>query len=147
MADKKKTIDELIDEALLGVEEQGLICLKRSITLKQLDGSVKHYELRELTGLERDDYLNSLKKMTGKDGVTNFDSLYSNLLKRSMFEVEKEPKEDGSFDPDGKILKETKLTNEHVQQWPAGTQKRLWNAARLLSKLDDGAKEATEGEN
>lgn len=97
-------------------------------------GEAQEYVIRELTGKQRDAYLNGVSKRTkqladGTTKVTNFDGLQGDLLSRCMFLKGED--------------KPVKL--DVVQQWPAKVQSKLFEAARELSAL--GQEEGEESGN
>ena len=97
------------------------------VELTTADGESLVYEIRELTGKERDKYLNTLSKRsrTLPDGTTkinNFDNLQADLLTRTMF-----AKTDGKYEA---------VKVDDLQAWPARVQGELFKLAQSLSGLD-----------
>ncbi len=94
-------------------------------------GVTTPYVMRELTGKGRDSYLTSISgRLDTKGGATsvkNFDGLQAALLSRVLFE-----------DVDGKYKQVTEAT---IQAWPARIQSALFDEARGMNGLGDGAGE------
>lgn len=111
--------------------------LKLSLKLKseQVELEGKTYMLNELTGQQRDGYLNvSAQRVktdaTGKPiGIKNFDGLQTHLISLSL------------RDSEGKPVPETE-----IKTWPATTVESLYAAAQTLSALvvNDKAEEAAK---
>lgn len=104
--------------------------LKFSLTLKEVTVSLddESYVLRELSGKQRDMYLNEIGprmkfNAEGKtEGLTNYEGLQSGLLALCL------------YDKDGELVAEKVL-----QGWPASVLSDLFDAAQELSGLDKGA--------
>lgn len=101
-----------------------------NVTLNDPDTKEKkRYILRELTGDERDSWLQEMSARTGKhpDGspkVKNFKGLQASLLKFCLLTEERE-----------------KVGVEKIQKWPARVQSKLFEKAQELSGLDQGAED------
>ena len=105
--------------------------LKFSLVLKELPvkltgaaGVEKSYVLKELTGIQRDKFLNEMgKRLKFEDGkiqqVTDFEGLQSNLLTLCLYD------ENDSLIPINTL-----------QIWPAGVLTELFKAAQNISGLD-----------
>lgn len=108
----------------------------KEVELTTAEGLIQVYEIRELTGKERDKYLNTLSKRsrTLPDGTTkinNFDNLQADLLTRTMF-----ARVDGEFKA---------VDVNDLQAWPARVQGELFKLAQSLSGLDTKKDEDEEG--
>lgn len=84
---------------------------------------VKEYSLREMTGLQRDQYLTELSRRmkmdaTGKASIQSFDGLQADLLTRCLY--------------DG----ETAITKVELQGYPSSVQSKLFAEAQKLNGLD-----------
>lgn len=95
------------------------------VSLKNAEtGQPEEYEIRELTGDQRDAYLNTVRKRMRRVGehseITDFKGLTAQLLTRSVFRVDT-----------GKAV-----TEDEVQSWPARVQQALFDKSRELSGLD-----------
>jgi hypothetical protein len=91
--------------------------------------------LRELSGTQRDKYLNNLgnRARTNKDGkvvgMKDFDGMQANLLTRCLYRV-------NTGNPD------TAFKEGEVQAFPARIQSLLFDKAKELSGMDDDAEES-----
>lgn len=100
------------------------------VTLKDpKTGESLDYTIRELTGTERDNYMQNLGSRTAKDKdgstrVRNFKGIQAALLVLCM------------QDSEGK-----NVTEKVVQAWPARVQSMLYERASKLSGLDDKAED------
>jgi len=117
------------------VGEDGVIRLSLDREEFPVDlGDGKKYVLRELSGTQRDKYLNNLggRVRTNADGkvtgMKNFDGLQANLLIRCLFEVQAEGKE-------------VALKEAEIQKFPAKVQTALFNKAKTMSGMDDDAED------
>ena len=106
------------------------------IELEQKDGTVKSYTLKELTGEDRDIYLDSMKDRFkySPDGnvsaVTNFKGLHNSLLKMGLVD-----------DETGKLV-----TEEELKKLPSTTTTALFDEATKLSALDKDAKKEAKND-
>ena len=109
--------------------------LKFSLVLKEVPVNITDAEnveqmhvLRELTGSQRDAYLNKMGTRmkfneAGKtEGLSNYEGLQSGLLSLSL------------RDENGELIKDKTL-----QEWPASVLSDLFDVAQELSGLDKGA--------
>lgn len=111
--------------------------LKFSLRLKEMSVSIddKPHVLRELSGKQRDAYLNEIGprmkfNVEGKtEGLTNYDGLQSGLLALCL------------YDEGGVLVKEKVL-----QEWPASVLSDLFDAAQKLSGLDKGAEKKAKND-
>lgn len=92
------------------------------------------YELRELTGKQRDAYLTKngakMKYVKGKPaGLTTFDGVQTDLLSECLFDEKGQP-----------------VAASVMAKWPASIQDALFDAARKLSKLGTEDKADDEGD-
>ncbi len=104
------------------------------VELTGVDGEAKPYKLKELSGKQRDRFLNDMgKRMTFKGGeassITNFEGLQGGLLALCL------------HDDEGALV-----SLEKIQEFPANVLTRLFEAAQKLSGLDVGAAEAAKNE-
>lgn len=110
--------------------------LKFSLKLQELpveiidaEGVPKTFTLRELTGQQRDTFLQDMKKRvvpgSRKDEVEvkNFDGLCASLLTKTLLD------EEGNF-----------VEKDAIQAYPATVVQSLFEASQELSKLGDGKK-------
>jgi hypothetical protein len=118
----------------MAVKKRFSLKLKKfEFELEMLDGSVFACEIRELTGAERDSYLNFTisKAKVGPDGklggMTDATGLQSELLALCL------------YDQTGQ-----KVPREIVDTWPADTQTQLFEEAQRLSGLDREAVKAAK---
>jgi hypothetical protein len=102
------------------------------VTLKNGEGEV-HYELREMTSLMRDQFLDKLAARTRLDvqgrpvGLNKFEGLQSDLLSRCLYR-------------DGKLV----LPVE-IQGWPSSVVSELYKRAQEINYLNEvESKKATE---
>lgn len=102
------------------------LSLKRKqveIEVEVADGSTKTFILKELTGSERDQFLNVMasKMRVGTDGkptgVKDFTGLHANLIGLSLW------------------VDEQRVEPGVIQTWPASTQAELFAMAQELSGL------------
>lgn len=102
----------------------GLLLKEQPVELL-LDGEVRIGILREMTGKQRDAYLNeiSLRMRTGPDGksqgVKNFDGLQAGLIARCL------RMSDGS-----------QVSVKDIQEWPSSAQSTLFEACQRLNGLE-----------
>ena len=111
------------------------------VKMKNADGVVLGYSLNELSGKERDKYLNTIAARTktlpnGKSTVHNFEGMQADLLLRSMLRTTNEEGET--------LAVSVKLKKEEIQAWPARVQSSLFKRAQKLSGLNE--EEKKEGE-
>lgn len=102
------------------------------VELDSKSGESRAYVLREMTGKQRDLYLQSLRKKAtvGKDGqvtLNNFDGLQSNLLTRCL------------FNSDGENVSE-----DEIQEFPSKVQTILFEKCQELNGLNQ-EEEGEEG--
>src|SRR5690606_21335903 len=94
-------------------------------------GEVKEYELREMDGERRDQYLNSLGGRMRYDssgrplGIKDFKGMQAGLLSRCL------------YDSEGKLV-----SDKVIQKRPSSVQTRLYQRARDINSLDE---DKTEG--
>ena len=109
---------------------------KIPIELEHEGGVIKSYTLKELTGEERDTYLDSMKNRFkySPDGnvsaVTNFKGLHNSLLKMCLFDEET-----------SKLI-----TEDELQKLPSTTTTALFDEATKLSALDKEAKKEAKND-
>ena len=90
------------------------------------DGVDKKFTLKELSGRDRNKYLNKMTnrvKIDGKGkalGIKTFDGFQSDLLQVSL------------FDESGEAV-----TVDEIEEMPSSTQLKLFEAAQKLSGLDN----------
>ena len=111
-----------------------LLLNTQPVMLKE-GGQEKLYTLQELTGSERDKYLNFMKgrmKVNSdgtRGGIDDFNGLQARLLSMTL------------KDPEGKLVPE-----EVLQKWPARVQTLLFKESQKLSGLDDKAEEKAKND-
>jgi len=93
------------------------------VDIVDIDGQEKVYILQELTGAQRDIFLNEmgerLKYTGGKaQGLTNYEGLQAGLVSLCLFDDKKEP-----------------VKKEVIQSYPASVLSSLFDAAQELSGL------------
>lgn len=112
-----------------------LICKEKSIILDGENGEEKKYTLRELTGTQRNIYLNKMTKRVkirdGKAiGINSFDGFQSDLLCNSLLD------ENGDL-----VLK------EEIEGMPSSTQQTLFEESQKISSLEDQDDKGNEDPN
>jgi hypothetical protein len=94
------------------------------VELEIADGDFVVYSVKEMTGAQRDDYLNKVTSKTTRDasgeviGMKDYKGLYSTLLALCLYDAE------------GKAIPESK-----IQEWPDTAQKVLFDIATDLNGL------------
>lgn len=105
------------------------------VVIENEAGIEETYTLVELTGKQRDNWLQEIQKRFRLDGngkpIGTGDSrgLVSMLLGMSL------------RDPDGNLVKE-----EEVREWPSAMQQDLFKKSKELSGLDERAKEEAKND-
>ena len=90
-----------------------------------LNGNIVAYELREMSGAQRDSYLDSLKDRvrmdaTGKPTVTKFEGMQADLISRCLY-----------------LVKDNTVVDlKTVQGWPANVVTALYQEAQKLNGLN-----------
>jgi hypothetical protein len=113
------------------------------------DGKTTIYVLRELTGEQRDKYLNGTLARAKTDaegkvaGVRDLTGYQAALLCLAMRRVE------GGEVVDGKLVKGTVLETEFpdpgmVQSWPSRVQSKLFKRAQKMSGINEEEKPAAK---
>ena|GEM_PF-5081293 len=103
-----------------------LKCKEVDVILDGPDGEEKKYTLKELSGADRNKYLNKMSSRVkiGKDGkamgIKNFDGFQADLLRISL------------FDENGEAV-----SVEEIEALPSSTQQELFEKAQQLSGLDN----------
>lgn len=98
-------------------------------------GNVVRYYVKEMSGAQRDEYLNKTAQKSRLDdkgdvvGLKDYKGLYSNLLSFCL------------YDADGKLVGESK-----IQEWPDAAQKALYEMANELNGMSKTASEGQEGD-
>jgi hypothetical protein len=97
--------------------------------LRDKEGEIRTYTMRELTGEEREAYLNGIRDKfevmpNGKSRVRNFTGLQSGLLAKCVYD-------------DNGALVPLKLINK----WPAKLQSDLYKRANKMSGMDETAED------
>jgi len=94
------------------------------VTLKNGEGEVA-YELREMTSLMRDQFLDKLATRTRMDaqgrpvGLNKFEGLQSDLLSRCLYR-------------DGKLVEV-----KEIQGWPSSVVSELYKQAQVINYLNE----------
>lgn len=118
------------------VSEELVICLDRReipIKLKDVHGIVKTYTLREMAGVQRDKWLNSMGSRLRTDkngnvlGVRVFDNLQASLIAKCL------------YDDRGELVPE-----EVIAKWPSSAQKILFQKCQEMNALTDEGEEAAK---
>jgi len=95
------------------------------VVLEDENGQEKKYTLKELSGAERNKYLNKMTNRVKTDrsgkamGIKSFDGFQADLLKLCLFDDEENP-----------------VTEEMIEDLPASTQQEIFECAQKLSGLD-----------
>ncbi len=113
--------------------EFDLSLAEKPVSLKQKDGQMKHYTLRELPGDELEAYMEENKdrmdtvveggKLTVR-GVRSYKGMFTSLLKRAL------------HDEEGK-----KVSVDEIKAFPARVQQSLFKEAQKLSALETVSEE------
>ncbi len=117
-----------------GVLKISLVRKTLPVLVTDENGGEKEYTLRELTGKERNKYLNQMTNRVkmgpnGKPaGIKTFDGFQSDLLCRSL------------VDDEGR-----KASKEFIEEMPALAQHELFEKAQEISGLDKEDVEDDEG--
>jgi hypothetical protein len=105
------------------------------IRIKQKDGTVKTYILREISGRKRAMYMNAISSKTARDprtgkaqGIKNFDGIETALLELCLYE-------------EGAVTPVPKAT---IEEWPSRIVTHLNDRAKQLSGLDAKAEETAK---
>lgn len=107
-----------------GPKRYKLVRKTQPVEIEFEDGQVRSYVLKELDGIQRDQYIaNTQKRMKIRDGKfvgwKDFEGLQAELISRSL------------FDEEGKVV-----PKQMIQKWPSGTISGLFTDAQKLSGLD-----------
>lgn len=106
---------------------------RKSETIKIKDpktGEVKVYTLKEMSGLERDQWMNKMSKSfkLGADGkstgIADYTGIHYILISRCL------------YDDTDKLISE-----QIISQWPASAQKILFDKCQKLNGLGEDAEE------
>ena len=116
-----------MDTATTETETPTATSLKFSLKLKKLEIEIdeKIYTLSEITGSQRDTYLNDTSNRIRfgskgeAQGIKNFDGIQTKLLSMCL------------MNPDGKLVEEKIL-----KTWPASVLEALYTEAQKLSGLN-----------
>jgi hypothetical protein len=106
------------------------------VELEVAEGEVVRYAVKEMTGAQRDEYLNKITAKANRDakgevvGMKDYKGLYSTLLSFCV------------YDTDGKPIPESK-----IQEWPDTAQKALFDIATELNGLQAKQTEASTPKN
>lgn len=100
------------------------------VILVDKDDDEKEYVLRELSGKERNRYMNKMKSRvsTDKNGnvkISTFDGMQSDLLCKSLYD-----KETGEL-----------VSKDEIEDMPSNTQQKLFDKAQELSGLNTESEE------
>lgn len=112
-----------------------LVLKEVPVSVSDVEGVEKNFVLRELTGKQRDTYLNEMggrmkfNKAGKTEGLSNYEGLQSGLLSLSL------------HDENDELVKKNVL-----QAWPASVLSDLFDVAQELSGLDKGAEEAAKND-
>lgn len=106
----------------------------QSVVLIAPDGKPQDYELYEMTGTERDAYLETLGKRMARDkdgkvtGISNYKGLQADLVSRCLYKK-------GEDKP---------VPADIVQSWPASALSALFTAAQKLNQIGETEKQMEE---
>ena len=102
------------------------------VVLEDEGGIEKKYTLRELSGAQRNVYLNKMKSrvkmVDGNATIKDFSGFQADLLKVSLFDDEDNP-----------------VTEEEIEAMPSSTQQALFDRAQELSELNTSADSEKNG--
>jgi len=96
------------------------------VELEVADGQCMTYQVKEMSGAQRDEYQSRLAKKATVDAQGNVieikdtTGLYSSLLAHTL------------YDPDGKLVPEAT-----IQSWPDSAQRALFEVAREVNGYND----------
>jgi hypothetical protein len=105
------------------------------VPIEQEDGNIKIFLMKDLTGTDRDAYLNKIAGKVKMDsdgkptGVKDFTGLHADLLALCMFD------ESGA-----------KVDKKIIQEWPSTLQMDLFEEAQKLCGLDKKADETAKND-
>lgn len=113
------------------------LTLKRremEVEVEGVDNVLVTYTLREMTGTQRDQYMNKMgqkaKMVDGKmQGLKDYSNFMGDLIALSL------------YDSQG-----TLVPLKTIQEWPSSVQTALFKEAQKLSALDDRAEEASKND-
>lgn len=108
---------------------------EQPVRLRSKKGGAKNWTLKELSGRERNRYLNKMKDRVkiGKNGkamgIKNFDGYQSDLLLSSLYDEA-----------------DKSVSLDMIEALPAKTQQALFDRAKEISGLDNDEEEKNEDE-
>ena len=136
MPPRKKFVEksQVETESVSALEplEFTLVLKEQEVRLRDADGKVNVYLLRELDGRRRDEYMTNLarrsRKAAGGDEIKNYMGMYSCLLTLAMWKQN----DTGEW---------VNVSEKELQKWPSTVQEALFKRVKDLSgfssKTDD----------
>lgn len=118
MSDEPTKNDDVLEITLIRIEE--------TIRVRKEDGTLAEYKIKEMTGTDRDKYLNSMSgKMktdsTGKaTGVRDFTGIMTSLIARCLFDEIGKP-----------------VSDSFISSWPSSAQKKVFERCQAINGLGD----------
>lgn len=112
-------------------------------------GAARGHVLRELTGTQRDEFLNTMsgRMKVGPDGnpvgISDFRGLRSALISRCLFEAELEDDPDTGETRVGKVA-ERAVSAAVVNGYPSSTQEALYEECQRINGLTKDARAAAK---
>lgn len=115
------------------VLELSLVRAEVDVVLTDKDGETRKWLLRELSGSERNKYLNKMTNRvkvgpSGNTSIKSFDGFQFDLLVLSLRDEEGQ-----------------KIDKDTIENLPSSTQQALFEKAQQISGLDTEGKEGDEG--
>lgn len=117
------------------VQRISILRKSQPVDLEVEEGSVVRYFVKEMSGAQRDEYLNKTAQKSRLDangevvGLKDYKGLYSNLLAFCL------------YDDGGKLVPESK-----IQEWPDAAQRALYEMANELNGMAKPASPDQEGD-
>ena len=105
------------------------------VDLEVEEGKQVRFFVKEMSGAQRDEYLNKTAQKSRLDekgdvvGLKDYRGLYSNLLSFCLYDAE------------GKLVPESK-----IQEWPDAAQKALYEMANDINGMSKPDSEGAEGD-
>lgn len=122
------------------------------VRLKERDGTIQLYEIRDITGLQRDRFLNeqARKLKLGAGGAPrggqDFTGFQSSLITLCLWKLNQHVEEDGSVSGPDENDPPVRIKEKVIQGWPARIQQKLNKMCEKVSglgkiKKDEGDEE------
>lgn len=109
---------EILEITLTRVEEP--------LRVRGAGGEILEYRIKEMTGTERDRYLNVMGSKVKTDangkatGIRDFTGIMTALICRCL------------YGPDGKLV-----TEKEISEWPSSAQKKIFERCQAVNGLGD----------